>query len=274
MYYRGGNLLRVSRLGAHPAPADRPKPYVAEFNSRYLVRRKELGLPDLALPSNVLICPGDVDAWLQAFPVLKDAMDLFFGRNAKDEREIQQSILRDNNFGGVARSTDYYVCDIEYANSNGQFDIVGVHWPSRRDERKRCVGRRLFFAEVKQGDKALEGDSGLHQHILDINAYLENPGSLDSIKTEMITVFKQKRALGLLKCEKDLVAFSDEPPLLLLILVNHDPDATRLRELLRSLPPSPHAELRIATSSLMGYGLYDPGVMTVGDALVRFGDRI
>jgi hypothetical protein len=36
------------------------------------------------------------------------------------------------------------------------------------------------------------------------------------------------------------------------------------------MPPSPHAELRIATGSLLGYGLYDPAILTVGEALSRF----
>ena len=44
--------------------------------------------------------------------------------------------------------------------------------------------------------------------------------------------------------------------------------------LLRSLPPSPHAELRIATGSLLGSGLYDPAILTVDEALARFEDCI
>jgi len=95
-------------------------------------------------------------------------------------------------------------------------------------------------------------------------------GNLAAIKEEMLRVFNQKRALGLVDCEKDLRGFSDEPPMLLLVLVNHDPDKSRLRELLRTLPPSPHAELRIATGSLLGYGLYDPAILTIYEALARF----
>ncbi len=56
----------------------------------------------------------------------------------------------------------------------------------------------------------------------------------------------------------------------MLVLANHDPDKSRLRELLRTLPPSPHADLRIATACMFGYGLFDPAVLTVDEALVRF----
>lgn len=260
VYYRGGNLLRVSRLGSR---------YDAHFDANYLG-----GPAPASLPGSSLTSPADVAAWLNALPGLKDAMDLFFGRHPKEEREIQQLILRDNNFGSLARSTDYYICDIEYANSHGRFDVIGVHWPSTPVTRKRDAGHRLVLGEVKQGDGALDGACGLHSHIIDVNSHLADPSNLDAIKTEMVTVFNQKRSLGLLDCGKDLVAFSDERPLLVLMLVNHDPEKSRLRELLRTLPESPHAELRIATSSLLGYGLYDPGVMTIDDALATFGDRI
>jgi hypothetical protein len=126
-------------------------------------------------------------------------------------------------------------------------------------------------SEVKFGDGALKGESGLHEHIDDVNGYLAVPGNLAALKEQMLCVFNQKRALGLVDCKKNLTGFSDEPPVLLLVLANHDPESTLLRELLGSLPPSPHAELRIATGSLIGYGLYDPAILTIDEACTRLG---
>lgn len=262
VYYRGGSLLKVERAGSK---------YMFGFDHNYFNASPTLTPP----PS-----PVDAATWADAVPAFKNAMDLFFGRVPKDEREIQQHLLRDNNFGGVARSTDFYICDIEYRSKHGQFDAVGVHWPSSPQDRKRSEGRRLAFFEVKQGDGALDGDrtsdgkSGLHAHVRDVNSCLEGPGHLDAIKKEMLTIFNQKRALGLLDCGKDLGSFSDELPLLVLVLVNHDPGKTRLRELLQPVPDSPHADLRIAVGSLMGYGLYDQGVLSVAEALQQCGTRI
>ena len=54
-------------------------------------------------------------------------MDCYFGENRSDEREFQQLMVRDNNFGSIANSTDYYVCDIEYDSDNGRFDMIAVH---------------------------------------------------------------------------------------------------------------------------------------------------
>lgn len=254
VYYRGGNLMKVS-------PADGG--YSAFFDPNYF-GRAEAPSP---MPPDRLREPEDVAAWLSAFPSLKQAMDLW---QPGEEREVQQLLLRDNNVGGCARSTDYYVCDIEYQSPHGRFDIVAVHWPSIPSERKKADVRRLALGEVKLGDGALEGPAGLHAHVNDVNAHLAVPENLDGLKREMVRVFNQKRALGLIDCGKDLVGFGTEPPVLLLVLVNHDPDKSRLRELLRTLPPSPHAELRVATGSLLGYGLYDPAILTVDEALSRF----
>lgn len=252
VYYRGGNVMRVSRANGG---------YSAFFDTKYF----QGVVP--SMPGARLREASDVAAWLAALPTLKQAMDL---AQPGEEREVQQLILRDNNLGCIARSTDYYVCDIEYANHHGRFDLVAVRWPSTPTARKKQDGHRLVLGEVKVGDGALDGTAGLHAHVDDVNGYLAAPGNLAAIKEEMLRVFNQKRALGLVDCEKDLRGFSDEPPVLLLVLVNHDPDKSRLRELLRTLPPSPHAELRIATGSLLGYGLYDPAILTIDEALARF----
>jgi len=240
VYYRGGNLMKVSAANGG---------YAAFFDIKYFEDSAPI------MPSPWLRDASDLAAWLAALPALKQAMDLW---QPGEEREVQQLILRDNTVGGNARSTDYYVCDIEYANHHGRFDLVAVHWPSTSAARKKQDGRRLVLGEVKFGDGALDGTAGLHAHVNDVNAHLAVPENVEGLKLEMVRVFNQKRALGLIDCEKDLVGFSAEPPILLLVLVNHDPDKSRLRELLRALPPSPHAELRIATGSLLGYGLYDP----------------
>ena len=254
VYYRGGNLLRLARRG---------DAYAATFDVKY-ARGAPLEVPDSGVRE-----PEHVSAWLDAVPRLKLAMDLYLGHHPKDEREIQQVIARDNNIGRVGRATDYYVCDIEYASRHGRFDLVGVHWPSTGADRKRTRGRRLVVGEVKQGDSALSGKAGLHAHLRDVDAFLSDPTRLAGLKDEMVVVFNQKRALELINCGRDIDSFSDEVPLFLVILVNHDPQSTILRAELATLPSPEHCEIRVVTSSLMGYGIFDPGVLTVDEVLAR-----
>lgn len=129
---------------------------------------------------------------------------------------------------------------------------------------------------MKHGDGALAGKAGLHAHIKDVNQYLSNPDNVEQLKEDMVAVFNQKKDLELIDCdkEKDLRSFSDKKPILLLALANHNPRSSTLHGLLTTLPDSPHADLCIATASLLGYGLYDQGIHTVETALTRFSDYI
>ena len=259
IYYRGGNLLKLST---------EPEGYVAFFDLKYA--KGGGGALERVLPKAAVSTGSDVEDWLGQMPALKQAMDIFLSQHPKEEREAQQLILRDNNFGGVSRATDYYICDIEYANAHGRFDLVAVHWPSNGAIRKKQDGRRLVLAEAKYGDGAIADPAGVHSHIVDINRFLEDSANVQALKDEMVELFNQKRALGLVNCGKDIVAFSDEPPMLMLALVNHDPDSTKLRDSLAALPPSPYAEVFIAMGCFMGYGLFDQAVLPLQEARSRF----
>jgi len=252
IYYRGGNLLCLKATGGG---------YSASFDVSY-AKGAPLDVPDSGVRTSEHAL-----GWLDALPRLKLAMDLHRGHQAKEEREIQQIIVRDNNRSNVSRATDYYVCDIEYKSEFGQFDIIAVHWPSNGTIRKRQSGRRLIIGEVKQGDNALANKAGLHAHVRDVEAFLSEPTRVRDLKTSMVEVFNQKRCLGLIDCSRDLESFADEPPVFLLILANHDPDKTKLRGELMTLPPTSHCEILVATSSLVGYGLFDPGMRTVEEIL-------
>ena len=232
VYYRGGNLMKVE----HRSSGAR-----FDFDKKYGTKPPE----PIA----------GVDAWLAAVPHLKHAMDQHEVGKSRSEREAQQLLLRENNIGRVASSTDYYICDIEYnvGNRQGQFDMVGVRWLGQGNE------ERLVFVEVKYGGDAVKGASGIASHIKDINCFLSDPKRVQSFKEDMVQVFNQKLDLGLIHCDKKLESFSDERPLILLVLINQDPDASTLRSVLHELPEKPeNAEVRVANGSFMGYGLWEP----------------
>ena len=254
VYYRGGLLMEVKR--------ERDS-YSFDFDGNYFKGSKGVDLPE----------PHDSGAWLEIAPRLKNAIDRH--PNSKDEREFQQVLLRENNFSRIAKSTDYYICDIEYAASgHGQFDLIAVHWPTTR--RSQVEPRRLVFIEMKYGDNALDGESGIGSHIENACAFLRRTKEIESFKHDMVKVFNQKRRLGLMKCKKDLESFSDDPPLFLLVFANHQPHSSTLAKELRRMHDSRHAEvcIAIANASFMGYGLYDQAIHMLEEAPVRFGDYI
>lgn len=245
VYYRGGSLLKLSLVKGI---------YTAKFDSKY---RKD---PSLRLPNlpDVLKTRRDVVRWVDAFQHLKLLMDVYFSTGKGAEREAQQLIVRDNNRGKMGTATDYFICDIEYARKGARFDLVGVHWPSTGVDRKRQKGHRLVLMELKFGDGSLQGSAGVKKHAKDFGAFLDDGQAVAAMKEEMTSCFNQKRELKLINCPKRLLSFSDEPPLLMLILANHDPDSTKLRNLMDVVPD----HMQFATANFMGYGLFEPAVMS------------
>lgn len=261
VYYRGSNLMELRQS---PQSADE---YSVSFDPNYFAAGEEIALPDGAIRNRA-----DLACWLASWPGLKGAIDRWLSRiRTNAEREFQQLAVRDNNFGPVARDTDYYICDIEFQSGHGRFDMVAVHWPSETAVRRQARARRLVFVEVKYGDSAL---ANLHTHVRDIDSFVTDPQQLNDFKRDMVRVFNQKWELGFVDCGKELESFSGERPLLLLMFANHDPQKSALSELLDSLPTSPHVDVGIATASFLGYGLYEQCVHPVQTVLERFGDYV
>jgi len=262
IYYRGGNILKIE---------EKDDSFNAWFDRKYLdenTTRVPKNLPFL------LVSPEDVKKWSDVIPFLKHEMDLWFGAHPKNEREFQQLMLWENNIGNSAKSTDYFICDIEYANLNRRFDLIAVHWPSSAAERKNNIGLGLAFIEMKYLDNSLTGNAGLKKHIEDINRFIGEHENLSNIKDEMKTVFNQKLELGLINNQKPIENFSDDKPEYILALVNHDPASSILKTELQTLPPCPNVELKFAASSFMGYGLYDQNIFALDAFLRRFEDQI
>jgi len=116
IYYRGGNLLRIRQ---------RKGTYEAFFDKKYSNHGYSPGLS--SLPGTGIGAAQDLDRWISVIPELKQQMDFWLKDHPKEEREAQQLIVRDNNFGGMSNSTDYFICDIEYAtrmtDANGPRDF-------------------------------------------------------------------------------------------------------------------------------------------------------
>jgi hypothetical protein len=260
IYYRGGSILKFEEQGDG---------FKVTFNRKYLAE-STTNVPKL--PSRITVCQ-DVHKWLAAFPHIKHEMDLWFTKHPKNEREFQQLLVRENNLGKCARSTDYFICDIEYANLNGRFDLVAVHWPSSGASRKNNKDVGLALIEMKYADSAIGGKSGLLSHINGINNFLADKEH--EIKDEMRLVFNQLLDLGLVDNQKKIEEFSPAKPECIIILANHDPGKTHLiRQLRQASFCYSNLELRFALSNFMGYGLYEECIFPLGEFLMRFEKQI
>ena len=262
IYYRGGNLLRFEENGAD---------YPATFDMRYCEHKTVQSKYRQQIKSAL-----ECKEYTFAIPFIKAEMDLYFYEHPKLEREIQQHILRENNRTSHAKDTDYYIADIEYANSQNRsrFDMLAVKWPSTTVSRKNSTDLGLSFIEVKHGDNALANAAGLEKHFKDMESYLCNHG-VTGICAEAQRVFNQKIELGLVNGIREHTRISlrvTERVEFILLLANHKPASSIMkRELESILLTSVYkdlckmAEIRIAHASHMGYGLFEKTMLSLED---------
>ena len=211
----------------------------------------------------------DCVALVGQIPLLKAGIDAKMARSPSREREIQQEIIRCNNRGKSGRSSDIYFCDQEYAVGGMRADLLGVLWPSD-SSRRRGWDHRLVWAELKQGDGAISGAAGIQKHLADLDQLLGDTKKLAAIKEEMAEVFRLKQELGLINCgkppDRNRPFFSDARPLVLIILVDHDPAKSGLGAELTGASMQ-HGDVVIPRASTMGYSLFVNELLTISELL-------
>ena len=265
VYYRGGNLLRVKR------PQD--SVYRFTFDTKYVPEtlRSSMKFPDATVESKE-----QTQEWIRKIPLIKDTMDLWFGKHPKDERALQQLVAWENNSSPWAGSTDYFIVDIEYANREGaRFDLVALRWDSTASARRLSKGYRprLTIIEMKSGDGAVKGNSGMAAHLKQLQVFLGRTDKVAMFKKEMLNVFKQKRELGLIKSlrgngneVKDFDASVD----VLFLLAGHDPESARLSGELSGIEQACSVEnpifpIGFCTANFMGFALYNQNIHSLGE---------
>lgn len=283
IYYRGGNLLEITR--------SKGGLYRLKFDPNYCsVDRSGLGALPAADPGSLssVVKEGDrlaIDSWLSHFPLLKCAMDVKIGRKHSYEREFQQLIERSNN---CSYATAYFICDIEYVRPGGdgqRLDMVAIHWPVG-DRGAKGKPPKLAIIEVKFREAAIGGNSGITGHILKLKTAVANDGDyLKDLAAEMCDVFNQRMELGLIECHRNgkprkVEEICSEGSQYLILLADHYPASTELDRALNEVlalppnPPNPPLDIRIATANLMGYGLFDEGVFELAEFVSNHGARI
>jgi hypothetical protein len=238
VYYKSHSILKIE-------PANRENPYSIA---------KEYPCP---------ITPDKETNWPEYFMQAKRAVDI----HKKDalEKDIQQRLIQENNFSRIANGTDYFIIDIEYTASDfrqGRFDAVAVCWP--KNQRKSGKGLELAVIEVKAGEDAIDGSSGIQKHLDDASAYLSSNEKVGFIK-DMEKVFSQLRELELVRFGKDgnphQAAFSQTECQFILVLANYNQHSTKLKSALAGIDDKGLPfKLLFATASFMGYGLYEEGM--------------
>ncbi|MCP8323311.1 MAG: hypothetical protein L6N96_03940 [Candidatus Methylarchaceae archaeon HK02M2] len=265
IYYRGGNLIKIEKLKSSS------NKFMFSFDEKY-ARNTKLRLPEKS----------DIKGWIEIIPQLKHMMDLYFTTLEKNEREFQQLVVRENNYTSISKSTDYFIVDVEYDNRLGaRFDLIAIEWESKGTIRKLTKGYKpkLVFLEIKYGDGALKGSSGIKKHIEDFKKF-RSSNNYQEIKEEMKEIFKQKRDLrliaGLQSNIHPIEDFSDNIDLVFLV-INHDPESRKLKRILDEIEEI-HQDIEFnigfCVSNFMGYGLFKQNIFGIAKFKERFEKQI
>lgn len=241
IYYRGGSIFKIAEIN---------NSFSISFDINYCIESST------SLSGN----PSPAEA-VANLPFYKQAMDWWFHKHPKYEREFQQVIARENNnHGKISNGTDYYIADIEFADGNARFDMVALKWLSNGTVRRGTSRISLALIEVKYGDGALKGTAGIEKHLEDFRAFLSDREKVSDFCRDMSLVFSQKCRLGLVDGlnEKQYdVKISSLDPEVIFLFANHDPESKILPAVLKEVEPDKYPfPILVANASYMGYGLY------------------
>lgn len=260
IYYRGGNLLCAKQQG-HDS-------YPSFFNERY--NKSEKTIP--VLPA-IIKSRDDARTWVDEFSHLKEIMDIYFSSNSKLEREFQQLVARENNCSAISNESEYFVSDIEFADSGlgARFDILAIRWlASHRKNGSNC---RAVLMEMKYGDSALGGSAGLLKHLQDIDSLISDNDKYKSLLAMIESQFNQLAELGLLSFNRcsggtKVKLDANDKPEVVFILANHNPRSTKLSLILDDPQVVKYGQdkrfdLRFFVSTFAGYGLHSDCMLTL-----------
>lgn len=231
IYYRGGSLLTI---------------YQDTYKLQGLTDQYHKGI-SITNPSL-----SDFEVFI---PKAKHIIDTYVNttRNNLGEKDIQQQIARENNYSQNSLDTDYFVIDTEYQDL-GRFDIVALRWDSKSSIRKlpKSFLPIITIFEVKQGYNSISGKSGMFSHIKDFENFRSTKNIIE-FKKDMISVFNQKRRLGLIKNMDKYKEIIEVAPDLdfVFLLANYKHGSSQLTKELDNIE-----DCRLIYANPMGYGLY------------------
>lgn len=265
IYYRGGNLLKIKEVKKGRTLLR----YETDFNKNY----DRTGLLKKPLPKTITNLD-DANTWVANFPILKQIMDFYFSDYQKPEREFQQLIARENNYSTISNQSEYFIADIEFADSSpenkSRFDMLAIRWLAKN--RKDGSNCEPALIEVKYGDGAMSGAAGLDVHLADIDAFISDGDKYAVLLKTIEKQIEQLHKLGLLKCnglekEKTKVKLDkvnkddkESKPEVIFILANHNPRSKILdpfiNALVKNKKTTENFDLKFFVASASGYAMH------------------
>ncbi len=198
------------------------------------------------------------------------------------ERDVQQQIVKENNFVNQSIKTDYFITDIEYEikEHSLRFDLLAAKSINNTKDRK-TPPKKFAIIELKYDTGAIfskpddNTKSSLKGHFADLNEFIKQNGWKNKLKEEIMYSFNLKYNLDIFRIPENQktsikkITKNDlaDKPEYIIIFANYNVNDLRqnpkdlsneLIDIKKSFPKVfEEFDVKIATAAFSGYGLYD-----------------
>lgn len=256
IYYRGGNIIKISEKNSNGYNAYFDKDYMQYSNAR----NKRIDLPENITTKQ------DSKTWEINIQTLKEHMDAYFSFKPKCEKEHQQLIFKENNSSRISNATEYFISDIEYQERlDSRFDMLACKWlaSERQDETKI----KPAIIEIKYGESSIDGSAGLKKHLTDISNIISDNNKYHNLLDEMESQINQLNQLEQLRFNenKNFDIFKIDKlsrPEVIFVLSNYNPRSLKtLKDILNSQEIQQNIikdnfDLKFYVSTFSGYAMH------------------
>lgn len=281
IYYRGGNILKLSETKkAHT--------YKTGFDKKY-ASGSSLSLPgspgQIASEAEVrewlgsfpkqIASEADLQEWIGSFPVRKQIMDCWFTKHPKMEREFQQLVARENTCSSISNETEYFITDVEMADTKlgARFDMLAFKWTYAE---RKTDNVRLALIEMKYADDALDGACGITAHLKQFNEFLQKTAACGELRRMAARQINQLNELGLISHSRpDRRSFTvkkEDKFEVVFLFANHNPRSPKLLSELESVEFSSLAaemgefcDIRFFIANSSGYAMHEACMAELDD---------
>lgn len=274
IYYRGGALLTVEEIESENTDGEKKYRYNWKgITKKYLLTSK--------LKHNA-------KQFEEYIPEAKHIIDRYIcigSKNHLGEKEIQQLVVKENNYSPNSNDTDYFIVDMEYKYAlteerDVRFDLIAIRWDSNGNARKKDEVS-LAIIEVKQGYQSVTSSTsspGLWMHQKDFEAFVDKKKkekSLEAFCKDMVDIFKQKCALRLIKGNdrmgkmkiEDDIKWSPDIEFICLLANYKESSSNFIAELMGEEDNNSMKPCKIIVSNYTGYGLFANNIIDISSGI-------
>lgn len=194
IYYRGGNLLKISQ---------KKTGYSFHFDEKYCLNKGN----DSNYQTLKALDSSSVKDYIGAFKIIMKEMDSWLECHPKNEREYQHSLLVNNPS----------IIDIEYQINYKNHEGMAK---AMRFDMIMLQDNKIIIVENKYGEGAVSGNAGLAKHYDDICRVLNNNKLYNELVNSINNIASAKFKLGLI--DKEISNIEEYKPVILFLLANYN----------------------------------------------------